>query len=357
MRPGETPLPVQPDGLSRELLAGLPSTGLGVLLPTYVNRCDAHAHETAFRHLLGALADVRESHPDLPQTVWVGMQYGSGEYAEALRRLRRLTELARDDRGTAVVGLALPGPGKLRTVNSVLRLTRKLDYTGWLWTDDDVEFGPKCLERLVSRFRGRGCTGAIGARLVALPRASTASRTMGRIADFTVPPGAYPAAACMLVATDVIASGIPSRRLADDGYVLFELLDADAADPLRDLEVLPDAYGSFYRVSRTHDTLRRLRRSLYSHVTCMADYPWPTARQYFTGTLFHGLWPLAPWDGSRGTVRGLKRWTVKAVHFTWFCGVAANLAVRGVVRHPLRYVPWGDEGDFRSPAVGEPAAV
>ena len=337
-----------------DLETGLPSGGLGVLLPTYVARCDLTAHERALRHLLAALADVWEARPDLPLTIWLGMQYGPDEHAEAVDRLRRLTRAS----PVPVVGFALPGRGKLRTVNTALRLSRRLGHTGWLWTDDDVEFGAGCLARIVDRFHERGCAGAVGAHLVALPRTSAASRTMDRVSGVTVPPGAYPAAACMLVAADVVAEGIPARRLADDGYVLFELLDPDAADPLHDLEVLPDARGSFYRVARTRDTLRRLRRSLYSHVTCASDYPWATARTYLTGTLFHGLWPLAAWDGSGGPVRGLKRWTVKAVHLTWFCSVAAGLAARGVAGRPLRHVPWGDDGDFLSPAAEEqPAAA
>ncbi|MFE7278023.1 glycosyltransferase family 2 protein [Streptomyces sp. NPDC057623] len=357
--PPHTPVTLVRSGELRpdpvDLETSLPSGGLGVLLPTYVARCDAAAHETALRHLLDALAEVRAARPDLPLTLWLGMQYGPGEQAEALDRLVRLTEVAAP---VPVVGFALPGRGKLRTVNTALRLSRPLGHIGWLWTDDDVEFAPGCLARLVDRFHERGRTGAVGAHLVALPRPSAASRTMDRISGVTVPPGACPAAACMLVVADVVAAGIPARRLADDGHVLFELLDPDAADPLHDLEVLPEARGSFYRVSRTHDTLRRLRRSLYSHVTCTADYPWPTARTYLTGTLFHGLWPLAAWDNSGGPVRGLKRWTVKAVHLTWFCTVAAGLAARGAAGRPLRHVPWGDDGDFRSPAAEEhPAAA
>jgi hypothetical protein len=87
----------------------------------------------------------------------------------------------------------------------------------------------------------------------------------------------------------------------------------------------------------------------------MADYPRATAHRYFRDVLFHGLWPLARWDGGRGPVRGAVRWTVKAVHFGWFCAVASGLVVRGLTHRPLRSVPWGDEGDFRRPATGRPA--
>ncbi|OBQ54365.1 hypothetical protein A4U61_00775 [Streptomyces sp. H-KF8] len=342
-RPGEPAFP-------------LPSGGLGVLLPSYVGRCDAAAHEQTFRHVLDSLAEVREAHPSLPLTLWVGMQYGPGEDEEALRRLRRLYALVPEDLALTLVGLALPGPGKLRTVSTVLRLSEDLGYTGWLWTDDDIEIAPRCLALLVSRFLERGERGAVGAHSVALPRETATSQTMDRVSGVTAPPKACPAAACLVVATDVLGTGIPVRRLTDDGYVVFELLDAGASDPLHDLEVLPEARISFYRVSRAHDTFQRLRRSLYSHVTCVADYPWPTARVYLTRVLFHGLWPLAAWDGSRGPVRGTQRWLVKGLHFTWFCGVAGSLAVRGAAGRPRRHVAWGDEGDFRSPTVEEPSA-
>ncbi|MDX3852351.1 glycosyltransferase family 2 protein [Streptomyces sp. AK02-01A] len=331
-------------------LARLPAGGIATLLPTYVGRCGAEEQETAFAHTLDALKGVRKTHPDLPLTVWAGMQYAAGEYEEAVDRLRRLAALARDSTLTAFVGLALPGPGKIRTTNAAIRLSQELDYAGWLWIDDDIELGPGCLERLVSRFRERGCTGAVGARSIALPRSTPSSRVMDRIGGNTLPPTAYPAAGCMIVQSAVIASGISSRRVTDDGFVLFELLDGIGADPLRDLDVLPDAYCRFYRVSRAHDTVSRLRRSMYSHVTCMADYPRDVAGRYFRDILFHGLWPLAPWDGRRGTARGLLRWTVKSVQFAWFSAVVTGLAVRGLTSRPLRQVAWGDEGDFASPA-------
>lgn len=344
-----------PEDEAADRIAALPSGGLGVLLPTYVSRCTAAEHAATFRHLLDALTGVREEHPDFPVTVWVGMQYSAGEYHEAVHRLHRLHRLVGAARGGTVsgcAGIALPGPGKIRTTNAAVRLGRSLGYAGWLWMDDDVELGPGCLERLLSRFRQRGCTGAVGAWSVALSRPTPAARTMAQVAEHTAPPRSYPTAACMIVQAQVIACGIPERRVTDDGFVLFELLDPAAVDPLHRLEVVPEAHCRFYRVARTHDTLRRLRRSMYSHVTCMADYPRAVAARYFTHLLFYGLWPLAAWDGSRGTVRGLLRWAVKAVQFCWCGAVVAALATRGVAGRPLRSVAWGDEGDFRTPAGG-----
>ncbi|WP_323384011.1 glycosyltransferase family 2 protein [Streptomyces calidiresistens] len=305
-------------------------------------------------HLLDALGEVREGHPDLPITLWVGMQYGPGENEEALRRLRRLVALAPAERDFVTIGMALPGPGKLRTVSTVLGLSANAGHVGWIWTDDDIRFGPGCLVRLVSRFRERGYRGTVGAHSVALPAGTPASRTMERVAEVTAPPRACPAAACLIVAPDVLGTGIPARRLTDDGYVVFELIAPGAADPLHDLEVLPGARISFYRVGRTHDTFQRLRRSLHSHVTCVADYPWPTSRIYLRQILFHGLWPLASWDNSRGPVHGARRWMVKSLHFAWFCRVTVTLMARGAVGRPLRHVAWGDEGGFRSPGTREP---
>lgn len=106
--PPHTPVTLVRSGeVRQDPETGLSSGGLGVLLPTYVARCDLTAHETALRHLLDALADVRDARPGLPVTIWLGMQYGPGEEAEAVDRLRTLTRAC----AVPVVGFALPGRG------------------------------------------------------------------------------------------------------------------------------------------------------------------------------------------------------------------------------------------------------
>ncbi|WP_045744806.1 hypothetical protein [Actinoplanes rectilineatus] len=335
---------------------GLPHGGLGVLLPTYVNRCGPEEQAAAVWHVLDRLAPVRAAHPALPLTVWIGMQSEDGD-ARAIERVTTLLGHLRVPAGLTVAGVALAGRGKLITTNAVLRVTAGLGYIGWLWVDDDVELAPDCLERLVTRFFERGGTGAVGASEVAQVSTTPSARVMDNVSAHTAPPYEYPAAGCMLVAADVVAGGISPRCLTDDGFVLFELLERAPDGGPADFEVFGEARCGFCRIGRAGDTLIRLRRSMYSHVVLMADYPVRAAHWYATRCLFYGLWPVAPWDGRRGIARGLIRWLIKALYLAWFCVVVASLAFRGLAGRPRRSVSWGTDGDFRTALDGTTAGT
>ncbi|MFI9202952.1 glycosyltransferase family 2 protein [Streptomyces sp. NPDC053048] len=337
----------------RELAAALPRVsphGLAALCPSYVGRCGLAEHLEVAGHVLDQLAGLRRAHPRLPLVLFFGMQWQAGEEEEATRRLARIGEAARERvPGLVYVGLSLPGPGKVRTTNAAIRAAAPLRPAGWLWLDDDVRMEPGCVARLVDRFEERGRTGAVGAAKVALATRGRASRVLRRIGLTTAPRRNYPSACCMLVAAGVVAGGIPTRLGADDAYVLFELLDPAAADPFHALEVLPEARCLFVHGASWGMAVRRLRSTLFSHLMHMADYPWPTARVYFEETLFHGLWPLAPWDGRRGPVGGTLRWAVKAIHFSWFAAAGSALLVRGLLGRPLLRAPWADTSDHLVP--------
>lgn len=351
---GDGRWPPVPEGQLGPLLPGLPSGGIALLCPTYVGRCTAEQHAAHVAHVLSRLEELHHAHPDLPVALWVGMQWSGAQEGESLRRLAQLGRLAAAP-WVSFVGLSLPGPGKIRTINASVRLSRPLGIQGWVWVDDDIRMEPRCLERLVSRFLERGCRGAVGAAKVPLSRPYPASRGLHALKKHTAPLRNYPHACCMVVQTEVIAGGIPVRRLADDGFVLFELLDPSRDDPYHDLEVVAAARCVHYTGDRGGGTLRRSRRLLYSHLTCMADYSWPAARRYFSDTLFFGLWPLAPWDGRRGATRGALRWLVKAAHFCWFSADALALLWRAAANRPLREVSWGAAREYQfpsSPAVG-----
>lgn len=328
-------------------LSRLPAGGIAILFPTYVSRCALVEHAAGLAHVIERLVEVRLKRPDLPLTLWVGMQHTDGDEDEAVCRLAQLGQMA-EINSLNFVGLALRGPGKMLTINASVRLSRGLDYEGWLWIDDDIDLEPHCLARLVARFFERGCRGAVGANKTGLPKAYWASRVLSQISRRTTPPRVYPTACCMIVQTKVIECGIPVRRVTDDGFVLFQLLDPAAGDPLHDLEVVADARCRFYTAAHGADNLRRLRRSMYSHVTCMADYPWSTARWYFSETLFFGLWPLGSWDNRGGQWRGAIRWLIKATHFGWFLTIATTLLVRGLAKRPIRHLAWGSDSDYRT---------
>ncbi|MFC5144772.1 glycosyltransferase family 2 protein [Streptomyces aureoversilis] len=334
-----------------DALPDVPPHGLAVLCPSYVSRCSPREHMEIAGHVLDQVVALRRARPRLPVVLWFGMQWRAGEEAEeAVRRLARIGDLARERApGLAYVGLSLPGPGKVRTTNAALRAAAPLRPAAWLWLDDDVRMEPGCVERLVERFEERGRTGAVGAAKVALATRDSTSRVLRRLGLTTAPRKNYPNACCMLVEAGVVAGGIPTRIGADDAYVLFELLDPAAEDPFHALEVLPDARCRFFHGGTPGTAVRRLRSTLFSHLLHMADYPWPKARVYFEETLFHGLWPLAPWDGRRGPAGGTLRWAVKAVHFSWFAAAGSALLVRGLVNRPLRRAPWADTSDYLGP--------
>jgi hypothetical protein len=271
------------------------------------------------------------------------MQWSGDREGAALERTRLLCRAAgsREIPSFACRGLVLKGPGKLRTINAALRCARETRVRGWAWVDDDVQLEPDCLSRLVSRFLERDGHVAVGARKVAIAAAHSASRTFRAVSSQTQPPRTYPNACCMVVPAQVLVHGIPSRRVTDDGFVVFELLDPAHADPYHRMEVLEDACCRFVVGGDFHQSVSRLRRLLYSHVTCMADYSWPIARVYFQTMLFHGLWPLAKWGGVR-------RWLVKAIHFGLFALVVIELAVRGLLLRPRRSVAWGGVAEVTS---------
>jgi hypothetical protein len=317
--------------------------GIAVLCPTYIERYDEAQHLDLVHHLLDAIEEVRRQCPSLTLTLWIGMQWSDSREAAALDRTRLLCRTAesREIPNFACRGLVLRGPGKLRTINAALRCARETLIAGWAWIDDDVRLQPGCLSLLVLRFLQLDGQVAVGARKIAIAAAHSASRTFRAVSSQTQPPRAYPNACCMVVPAQVLANGIPSRRVTDDGFVVFELLDPAHTDPYHRMEVLEDACCRFVVGGDFRQSLSRLRRLLYSHVTCMADYSWPIARVYFRTMLFHGLWPLAEWGGAR-------RWLVKALHFGLFSLVVTELAVRGLLLRPRRSVAWGGVAEVAS---------
>jgi hypothetical protein len=316
--------------------------GIGLLLPTFVRRCSAEEQAGAVDGILNQLRITRQAHPALPLLFVVGMQWqGEDEHREALRRLRALGEIVARGGVCSYLGLALPGPGKNRTINASLVATASLDLLGWLWVDDDVELSPTCIQLLVTEFMKEGGKGSVGAQtVIRTPSDDTWGQRVSWAKKMTVLRRSYPHACCMLVERSVIAEGIPKRRYSDDGFVFFRLLRPADADPLRDMHIVPDALCYIPAESRPKNIVRRWRRLIYSHLVCLGDEPAENAGYYFRQMLFYGLWPIAPFDRRNGLRRGAVRWGIKAVYFTWFCAEASLLVMRGMVGRPLRSVQW-----------------
>ncbi|MEV0264668.1 glycosyltransferase family 2 protein [Streptomyces sp. NPDC050617] len=346
-----------PEAAARDALPSVAPGGVAVLCPTFVARCGEDGHRAVVGHLLSQLAELHDAQPALPLVLWIGMQWfpgREGEEEEAARRLAALgRQAAREAPWLPFAGLCLPGPGKVRTTNAAIRLGAAHAPAGWLWLDDDVVAEPGCATLLVERFLAGSRRGAVGAVKVPLATGHRTSRLLRALGGATAPRRAHPHACCMLVADGVVRGGIPAELDMDDAFVLFELLDPRAAEPFHDLELVEGARCRFYQGAGFGETVRRLRISLLYHLTFMARYSWPAARVYFQQSLFYGLWPLAPWDGSRGVRTGLLRWLVKTVHFGWFAGYAGVLAFRGVTG--LRPAPEGGlySAGFQSPLNAE----
>ena len=150
----------------------------------------------------------------------------------------------------------------------------------------------------------------------------------------------------------VVTGGIPDRYLCDDGYVCFRLLDPGRADALHRLRLVPDARCHYHVAGPAGQSRRRIRRLLLNHLIYLADWSYPVSRLYFRQILFAGMWPLTDFDGSAGRRRGAAKAAIGWLYFAWFARTAAELYLRGLLRRPLREVPWAE---FTGPIPAPPS--
>ncbi|MFC8101692.1 hypothetical protein [Streptomyces sp. NPDC057363] len=327
--------------------AGQP--GIAFVVPTYVARTALERQREWFDALLDQAVTAARDHPRVPLVLFVGMQWSSAEEEkESLRRLRVLLDDARTRLpGLRVCGLSLPGPGKPRTLNGAIAVAGHLGCAGVGWADDDVVLEEGCLSRLVRDFLLAGCRGAVGATKIAHTHGYATSRLLSRAKAIAAPATNYPHGCCVLVATDVVADGLPGRYVSDDGYVCFRLLDPALPEPLAHLRLVPDARCHYYVAGPAGETRRRIRRLLLNHLVDVADWPLPVVRHYFRHVLFGGMWPLTGFDSSRGARHGLKKALIKWLYFAWFAGIGTELYVRGLCGRPLRGIEWAPYSEIR----------
>lgn len=319
--------------------------GLAFVLPTHLRRYDAAGHRAWFEGVLSQLERVPEAVPGVRVVVLAGMQWmGPGEEAESIERLRDLARLADARNAVRFVGLSLPGPGKVSTLNAGIAVADELHLTAVGWLDDDVRLEPGCLPNLVRDFAGHGYTGAVGATKVAHARPYVTSRLLHRAKAVTATATNYPHGCCLLVERSVVTGGIPDRYVCDDGYVCFRLLDPDHTDALRHLRLVPGARCHYDVAGPAGQSRRRIRRLLLNHIIYLADWSYPVSRHYFRRILFPGMWPLTGFDSSAGRRRGLAKSAITWIYFAWFARTAAELYLRGLLRRPLREVRWAEFG-------------
>ncbi|MDX3852344.1 hypothetical protein [Streptomyces sp. AK02-01A] len=331
-----------------------------LVAPTYVRRHTLAEQEERLDRLLERVDEAVREHPGAGFVLFLGMQWSvPEEEKEALRRLEALLSRAGRHRSAVrVAGLSLPGPGKPRTLNAAIAVAETLGCAGVGWLDDDVTLEPACLAHLVGDFLDGGCRGAVGATKIPHAKPQTTSRLLHRAKAVAGPATNYPHGCCILVATDVMAGGMPDRYVSDDGYVCFRLLDPDLPDPLAHLRLVPGARCHYHVAGPAGETRRRIRRLLLNHLVDLADWPLPVTRHYFRHILFPGMWPLTGWSGSKGVAQGVGNAAIKWVYFGWFAAVGAELYLRGLFRRPLRGIRWAPYSTASAPvpADAEPLA-
>jgi hypothetical protein len=305
-------------------------------------------HAAHIEEILRQLEDAKKSFPQLSLLLWIGMQWKRPDCNEqlAVERLRALAARAKDVSSVPFIGMALPGPGKNRTINAAIRAASRLNPQAWVWIDDDIKMEKACLQILIARYFAQPARRALGATIISVKGRGASSAALCRVGTVTPPQKLYPTAACMIVDSTVVSRGIPGRYFADDAFVLFELLKPSRDDPFEDLEVVPAARAYHPIGGGARVTLRQFRRRLYTHVIYSADYPWTIARCYLLSCLFFGLWPITGWDRSQQLSTRVLRWFIKAIHLILFVLIGANLMLRGLLNRPLKSVSWGSDAEF-----------
>ena len=294
----------------------------------------------AIHQVFEQLADVRRAFPLLRLVYMLAMQWSNNrEASEARARLRLANRLALAQ-GIEFVGLCLPGPGKIRTLNGAIALANRMHLKGLMWVDDDVRLHSHCLVRLVDKFVRNRAKGAVGATKIPAIRDNLTSRLLQSVKGITESATNFPHGCCMMVETEALLGGIPDRYSSDDVYVCFRLLNPRAPNPLERLELVRDARCTYSPGGRFLPTLAKVRLILLNQCVFLADWPPETTRYYFKHILFIGLWPLGAWDGARGWLRGIAKLMLQWLYFALFVLAGAELVVRGFLRAPLRRIAW-----------------
>lgn len=332
---------------------------LGLVAPTHLDRGSVAAQRAWAAELLDRASEAVAAHPRLQLAVLVSMQWSDQAAAdEAVGRLRQLVTGLPVRERIRVIGLSLPGPGKVRALNAAIALCEQAGLPGLGWCDDDVRLEPDCLRMLIGAFLADDCRGAVGATKIPHASRDRTSQLLYRAKAVAAPATSYPHGCCLMVGLDVLAGGIPDRYRCDDGYVCFRLLDPKLPDPLRFLRLVPAARCHYQVAGPAGESRRRIRRLLLNHHVFLTDWPVASARYYLRQVLFPGMWPVAGWEGRRGFRTGLLNAAIKWVYFGWFAAVGAELFGRGLVGRPLRHLAWAGystRAPSPPPAVSRPA--
>lgn len=322
---------------------------LVVFCPTVTVDGNAGPQAEAIEQFAGHLRRGLEAGSLPPCLLLVGVHHAWDRREEALTRLEALRRRLAGA-PFRFAAFCTTTVGKVVAMNVAIDLALRSGAVGLLQLDDDIRLAPGAIEQLYRAYDAAGRGIAVGAAKVAVTRASSTSRAMQWSKRRTRTAVNYPHACCMLLDPALLAPGIPTRYVSDDGYICFRLLRPDRGDPFELLRLVPGARCLHHVGGPPRQALGRVHGILLSVHVFLADFPPPVSRCYFREILFPGFRPL----GARPASAPLD-WLVQAAWFAWFVVVGCELAVRGALGRPLRDIGWAPVRERDLPAdVGTP---
>lgn len=319
--------------------------GSAVFLPTLGRRLDASTCDRIAANVGAEVIELQRLGFDV--SLYVIVQYLANETrsgAEAARRrlVDRFAKLLTETGASVDLHSAvMRGPGKVQSLNAMIEHARSTLPEAAILLDDDVDMEPGCLSALVDRYGQMDAPVAIGATKIGNPADDRGSRLLHWAKSHTAPATQYPHACCMIVTMTVIADGFPPALSSDDGFICFELLDPSAPNPLARLQLDPRARVHHVVGGERGDIIRRIRRMLLNHYQFLCSYSWDKGRFYCRDLLFFGFWPIGKRMPEGTVLARARRWCLKLLYFMWFVSVGMELALRALIRRPIRMIRWG----------------
>lgn len=318
------------------------------LLPTVLERCDAHDQACAIGEMIAQVECVER-----PSALVISLQ-SSVSPVDVDSRLHEWLASGRIVSSVPIFVVCSSIKSKVNAINFSLDLCVCAGIKALGYVDDDVVLGKYAIRHLCDAYDANAKPCAIGARKIPHPKALRASKVLNACKKImSTPSTIYPHGCCIIISADRFGKGIPARYVCDDGFICFELIDTSAADPQARLLICEEAICHHTVGGKYLETVRRIRRSLLSVVVFCVDYPADTTMYYLRRIHLAGLWPFSPLDRSRGTKAAMKKWVLKFVLFLWTAKIFAELVVRGMAGKRLTRIDWAAYGWQKRGALGD----
>lgn len=305
------------------------------LLPTVLERCDASEQLCAIEDLIAQVERVESK-----SGIIISLQ-SSASPMDVNSRLQQWLALGKIGSSVPVFVVCSNIKSKVNAINFSLDVCARAGIEALGYVDDDVVLGEDAIRHLCDAYEASDKPCAVGARKIPHPKSHRTSKVLNACKKImSTPSTRYPHGCCIVITAERFSKGIPARYVCDDGFICFELIDTDAADPQARLSICEESVCHHTVGGRFMETVRRVRRSLLSVVVFCLDYPSDTSIYYLKRIHFAGLWPFSPLDGSKGMALALKKWVLKFVLFVWTAKIFFELVLRGLADRGLTHIDW-----------------